>query len=57
MDRIINSENLLAYELTSKELSFVMNSNILSFELKSYHAGMPIYAIVLDFIYETGGIY
>ena len=57
MDRIINSENLLAYELTSNDLRFVTNSNILSFELKSYHAGMPIYAVILNFMFETGGIW
>ena len=75
MDRIINSENLLAYELISDDLRFVMDSenlafesiydlkyinngkDILGFELKSYHPAMPIYAVILDFMFETGGVY
>jgi len=75
MDRIINSENLLAYELISNDLRFIMKSenlgfqsteclkyinngeDILSFELRSYHAAMPIYAVILNFMFETGGIW
>ena len=74
MDKFTNSENLLAYDLISDDLRFVMNSEILGFEitndnlkftnksglgfeLKSYHPEMPIYAVILDFMFETGGIW
>ena len=75
MDKITNNENLLAYDITSKDLMFSDNTEILgfelrekilkytnigevlSFELKSYHPSMPIYAIILDFMFETGGVY
>lgn len=29
---------------------------VLSFELEVYYPIIPIYAIVLDFIFETGGV-
>ncbi len=66
------NEKILSFELVNDKLKFIMNSEIisfktfnidyvntsevLSFELKSYDSTMPIYGIVLDFIFETGGI-
>ena len=75
MDRIINNEKILAFELTSTDLKFITdtetlgfqsinndlkyinNEEILRFELKSYHSAMPIYGVILNFMFETGGIY
>lgn len=74
MDRIINSENILGFQLTNDNLKFVTDmdnlgfeaindlkytnsDNILAFELRSYHSLMPVYAVILDFMFETGGIF
>jgi len=56
MDRITNTTNTLAFELTNNDLKFT-NMIEFAFELKSYNSSMPIYAIILDFMFETGGIY
>jgi len=32
-------------------------TEILAFKLKSYYSGIPVYAVVLDFMFETGGIF
>lgn len=39
------------------DLKYTNNGDILSFELRSYHPAMPVYGIILDFIFETGGVY
>jgi hypothetical protein len=50
------STDELAFEVTNDNFKFT-NETEFSFELKSYDAFMPTYRIVLDFIYETGGVY
>lgn len=74
MDRIINSENILGFQLTNDNLKFVTDmdnlgfeaindlkytnsDNILAFELRSYHSLMPVYGVILSFLFETGGIF
>ncbi len=75
MDRIINSENILSFDLETinlnfnndteflgfepinNDLKYTNNGDFLNFELKSYHSAMPIYGIILDFMFETGGVY
>ena len=56
MDKIKNITKILAFELTNDNLKFT-NTSGLAFELKSYNSTMPIYTVILDFIFETGGIY
>lgn len=39
----------------SGELRFVNTTEILSFEIVSYHLSIPVFQILLDFIEITGG--
>ena len=48
MDNIENSTEILAFELTNE---------ILAFELKTYHFSVPAFAVVLEFMFQTGGIF
>ena len=53
----VDNTEILGFELQEKELKYINSGDILSFELKSYHPSMPIYAVILDFMFETGGIW
>lgn len=57
MDKIINNTrgiNLLINEEFLKLLNIDSN---LGFELRSYDEYMPVYTIVLNFMFETGGVF
>ena len=54
--KIINNTETLGFDLTNNYLKFT-NKMVLNFELISYHPAMPIYGVVLDFMFETGGVY
>ena len=47
----------LSFELTNNDLRFINNSDCLSVELRSYNEAMAVFQIVLEFIFETGGVY
>jgi len=47
MDKIIN---------TTEGINLEINDN-LGFSLKTYDEYMPIYTIVLNFMFETGGVF
>ena len=53
----VGDSTILAFELISDDPRFVNVSKTLAFELRSYDEWMPTFAIVLDFIMETGGIF
>lgn len=48
MDYIENTTETLAFELTNE---------ILAMELQTYHSTMPTFAVVLEFMFETGGVF
>lgn len=54
---VSKSSPYLSFELAHNDLDFINNSERLSFELTTYDEAMAVYQIVLDFIFETGGIY
>lgn len=55
--KLTNISEISTFELVSDDLKSVNVSEILAFELRSYDELMPTFAIVLDFIMETGGIF
>lgn len=54
----INSENLLAFEITNNDLKFASDRDPnLAFKLKPFHLYVPpADGVVLEFIFETGGV-
>lgn len=54
---VSKSSPYLSFELTNNDLKFINNSNHLSFELNTYNEAMAIFQIVLQFMFETGGVY
>ena len=73
MDEIINNTRHINLLINEEFLEFVnIDSNLvinlneyiklfidsnLGFELKSYNEYMPVYTIVLNFMFETGGVF
>jgi len=47
----------LNFVLENYILKFYNNTDNLNFELRSYHEGLVIYKIVLDFFDDIGGIF
>jgi hypothetical protein len=54
--RFTSNAPVPAFQLTESPL-YINSSEVLSFELRSYDDTMPVFAIILDFITETGGVY
>lgn len=50
-------QEILAFQIISRELLFKNKTRTLSFKLNDYDASIPIYQIVLEFIMETGGVF
>ena len=51
-----DNEKILAFELTNNFLK-ITNEKEFAYELKSYHLYMPpADGVLLDFIFETGGV-
>jgi len=51
------STPLLSFQITSKDLGYINKSKYLSFKLNDYDATVPVFQIVLDFMFETGGVF
>lgn len=54
--KFITDTETLGFQ-SNNDLKYINNEEILKFELKSYHSAMPIYGVILNFMFETGGVY
>lgn len=57
MDKIINNTRGINLLINEEFLELLNIDSNLGFELKSYDEYMPIYTIVLNFMFETGGVF
>ena len=57
MDKIINNTRGINLLINEEFLELLNVDSNLGFELKSYDEYMPIYTIVLNFMFETGGVF
>ena len=57
MDKIINNTRHIELFINDQFLKLLNIDSNLGFELRSYDEGMPVYTIVLNFMFETGGVF
>lgn len=53
----ININSSLVIDLNEYMTIYTNNTSINGFELKAYNEYMPVYTIVLNFMFETGGVF
>jgi hypothetical protein len=48
---------ILGFSETSTKPNYINNTEVLKFEVQDYSQQLPVFAVVLEFFTENGGIY